>query len=339
MRTGAARRLATLVFAALLTLAAGACASTAAPPPPAAAPTSIGVPNRLPDVREITAGSRAITATPNPDWAVAANGSVWIAGVGPGLQRYDTTTGAVIGEVAIYSVCSAMDHGYESIWVMSCDYSSPKLVRIDAATGTACAEIAIPARLPAESSVGAGEGAVWLLTSGSPRQLLAVNPATNTVARTLSAPEGARAVRAGLGAVWVTTTTPGQVVRLDPATGQTLAAIKVGRDASFLAVGPDAVWAMSASDATVSRIDPTTNTLTATITVSSSAVSGGDIAAAADAVWVRVTDDALAVRIDPHTNTVVDRLGPPAGSGGLAIADTSVWFTAHDTHTIWQLPR
>jgi DNA-binding beta-propeller fold protein YncE len=29
----------------------------------------------------------------------------------------------------------------------------------------------------------------------------------------------------------------------------------------------------------VSRIDPTTNTLTATITVSSSAVSGGDIAA------------------------------------------------------------
>jgi DNA-binding beta-propeller fold protein YncE len=137
----------------------------------------------------------------------------------------------------------------------------------------------------------------------------------------------------------VTTTTPGQVVRLDPATGQTLAAIKVGRDASFLAVGPDAVWAMSASDATVSRIDPTTNTLTATITVSSSAVSGGDIAAAADAVWVRVTDDALAVRIDPHTNTVVDRLGPPEGSGGLAIADTSVWFTAHDTHTIWQLPR
>jgi virginiamycin B lyase len=340
MRTGTAQQLGTLVTAALLTLGAGACGTTAAPPPPAAAPTSIGgVPNRLPDVREITAGSRAITATPNPDWAVAANGSVWIAGVGPGLHRYDTTTGAVTGQVAIYSVCSAMDYGYESIWVMSCDYNSPKLVRIDAATGTASAEIAIPARLPAESSVGAGEGAVWLRTSGDPRRLIAVDPTTNTVARTLPAPDGAKAVRAGLGAVWVTTTTPGQVVRLDPTTGQTLATIKVGRDASFLAVGPDAVWAISASDATVSRIDPTTNTLTATITVSSSAVSGGDIAAAADAVWVRVTDDALAVRIDPHTNAVVDRLGPPAGSGGLAIADTSVWFTAHDAQTIWQLPR
>jgi virginiamycin B lyase len=339
MRTPTARRPGTLVAAALLTLAAGACATTAAPPPPGPAPTSAGVPDTLPDLREIAAGSRALTATPNPDWAVAAAGSVWISGVGPGLQRFDATTGALAGEVAIYSVCSAMDHGYESIWVMSCDYSSPKLVRIEAATGTSSAEIAIPARLPAESSVGAGEGAVWLLTSGSPRHLLAVDPATNTVARTLPAPDGAKAVRAGLGSVWVTTTTPGQVVRLDPTAGQTLATIKIGRDASFLAVGPDAVWAISASDATVSRIDPTTNTVAATIRVSSGAVSGGDIAAAADAVWVRVTDDALAVRIDPDTNTVVDRLGPPAGSGGVAIADTSIWITAHDVQTIWQLPR
>ena len=339
MRTATARRLGALVVAALLILATGACAATPAPPPPAPGPTSAGVPDALPDLRDIAAGSRAIAATPNPDWAVTAAGSVWVAGVGPGLQRYDATTGAVTGEVAIYSVCSAMDHAFESIWAVSCDYGSPRLVRIDAATGTASAEIAIPARLPAESSVGAGEGAVWLLTSGSPRQLLVVDPDTNTVARTLAAPEGARAVRAGLGAVWVTTTTPGQVVRLDPATGQTMATIKIGRDASFLAVGPDAVWAISASDATVSRIDPTTNTLTATIKASSSAISGGDIAATADAVWVRVTDDALAVRIDPRTNTVVDRLGPPAGSGGLAIADTSVWITAHDTQTIWQLPR
>ena len=197
----------------------------------------------------------------------------------------------------------------------------------------------MPARLPAESSVGAGEGAVWLLTSGSPRQLIAVDPATNAVARTLSAPEGAKAVRAGLGAVWVSVATPGQVVRIDPASGQTLATIEVGRDASFLAVGPDAVWVISPSDATVSRVDPTTNTVTATITVSSGGVSGGAIAASADAVWVRVVDDALAVRIDPRTNAVVDRLGPPAGSGGLTIADTSVWFTAHDKQSIWRLPR
>ena len=160
-------------------------------------------------------------------------------------------TGAVTGELPIYSVCSAMDQGFGSVWVVSCDNSSPKLVRVDAATGASTAEIPMPARLPLNSSVGAGEGAVWLLTAGSPRQLLAVDPGTNTVARTLPAPEGANALRAGLGAVWVSIATPGQVARLDPASGQVVATTNVGSNASFLAVGPDAIWVISPSDATV----------------------------------------------------------------------------------------
>ena len=107
---------------------------------------------------------------------------------------------------------------------------------------------------------------------------------------------------------------------------------------SFLAVGPDAVWVISPSDATVSRVDPATNTVTSTIKVSSG-ISGGDIAASSDAVWVRGTEVALAVRIDPQTNAVVDRLGPLAGSGGVAVTDTSVWLTAHDIQSIWRLPQ
>ena len=339
MRAAAARRLSMLVAAALLALAGVACGSTPASPPSVTAPTS-GERDPLPAVRDITeSGASTIAASPSPDWAVAAAGSVWVSGVGRGLQRYDATSGAASGEVAIYSVCSAMDQGFGSIWAMSCDYSSPKLVRIDATTGASTAEIPIPARLPAESSVGVGEGAVWLLTSGSPRQLLAVDPASNTVARTFPAPEGAKAVRAGLGSVWVSVATPGQVVRLDPGSGQIMATVAVGRSASFLALGPDAVWVIDAAAATVSRVDPATNTVTATITVSSGPISGGDIAASADAVWVRVTDDALAVRIDPHSNAVIHRLGPSAGSGGIAITDTSVWITAHDTQSIWRLPR
>jgi streptogramin lyase len=339
MRAAPVRRLGTLVAGALLGLLAGACAAPAGPPP-AAAPLTSRESDALPVLRDITAiGASTIKASPSPDWAVAAAESVWVAGAGPGLQRYDATTGALTGELAIYSVCSAMDQGFGSIWAMSCDYSSPKLIRIDASTGASAAEIPIPARLPAESSVGAGEAAVWLLTSGSPRRLLAVDPGTNTVARTLPAPDGATAVRAGLGAVWVSVAAPGQLVRLDPASGQVVATIDVGPSASFLAVGPDAVWVISPSNATVSRVNPATNTVTATITVSSSAISGGDVAASSDAVWVRGTKDALAVRINPQTNTVVDRLGPVAGSGGVAITDTSVWLTAHDIQSIWRLPE
>ena len=43
--------------------------------------------------------------------------------------------------------------------------------------------------------------------------------------------------------------------------------------------------------------------------------------------------------IDPQANAVVDRLGPLAGSGGIAITDTSVWITAHDVQSIWRLPQ
>ena len=342
MRAATARGLGVLFVAALVGLPAAACGTTPGSPPTAAAPTSgSGEPDDLPVPRDITtSGAMTIAASPNPDWAVAAAGSVWVSGVGPGLQRYDATTGAVTAELEIYSVCSAMDEGLGSIWAMSCDYGSPKLVRIDAATGASTAEIPMPARLPAESSVGAGEGAVWLLTSGGPRQLLAVDPGTNAVARTLPAPEGAKAVRAGLGAVWVSVSTLGQVVRLDPASGQVVATVAVGRGASFLSLGPDALWVINASDGTVSRLDPATNSVTATIKVSSGGISGGDIAASSDAVWVRVTDDALAVRIDPRTNAVVDRLGPATGSGGVAIADASVWITAHDSQkAIWRLDR
>ena len=79
--------------------------------------------------------------------------------------------------------------------------------------------------------------------------------------------------------------------------------------------------------------------MTARIRVSLGGISGGDIAATADAVWVRVTKDALAVLINPQTNAVVDRVGPSAGSGGIAVADASVWITAHDRQSIWRLPR
>ena len=324
---------------ALLAFPASACAANPAPPPVASAPTSAEA-GPLPAPRDIVAsGASTITARPFPDWAVAVARSVWVAGVGPGLQRYDAMTGAPTGEVAISSVCSAMDQGFESIWAVSCDENSPTLVRIDARTGASTARIPAPARLAAESSVGAGEGAVWILTSGNPSQLIAVDPNTNTVARTIPAPTGAVAVRAGLGSVWVSLGTPGQVARLDPASGQVLATVGVGRGASFLALGPDAVWVINAADGTVSRVDPATNTVTSTIRVSSGKVSGGDIAATANAVWVRVTEDALAVRIDPRTNAVVERLGPSAGSGGVAIADTSVWITAHDTLSIWRVPQ
>jgi YVTN family beta-propeller protein len=346
MRAGIFRRCGIGVAVLLLALPLAACAtgattSAATGPTPtsaAAGPTSTPA-DPLPVARDIAAaGATRIEATPNPEWAVAAAGSVWIAGVGKGVRRYDAATGAAGSEVAVYSVCSLMDYGFESVWAVSCDLTSPALVRIDARTGAAVATIPLPGRLPADSSIGAGEGGVWLLTSGRPPQLVMVDPTTNTVTRSFPAPPGAIAVRTGFGSVWVSVATPGQLIRLDPTSGQVVATVPVGRGASLLAAGPDAMWVINASDGSVSRVDATTNAVTATIKVAAKGIDG-DIAVAADAVWVRVEDDdAMAVRIDPRANTV-DRYGPGSGSGGIAIADDSVWITAAKTFSIWRLPR
>ena len=145
----------------------------------------------------------------------------------------------------------------------------------------------------------------------------------------------------GFGAVWVTntgaprTTAPGSVQRIDPATNQVVATIPVGPVPRFLAAGEGAVWTLNQGDGTVSRINPATNTVAATIAADVPG-GGGDIAAGGGRVWVRA-GLVLLQAIDPSTNRVVDRYGPPAGSGAVRVANGFVWVTAHDRQTVWVL--
>ncbi len=282
-------------------------------------------------------GGLRFEGTPQPDWAAAAGGVVWVAGVGAGVGWYDGATGRFDRGLPVLSVCSAMDVAFGSVWVPSCSPAS--LTRIDPESRKVIATIKLPAEyLAEESSVAAGEGAVWLLDDSARPKLLHVDPRSNKVLGKVAAPAGAAALRAGLGGLWVTVYDPGRLLRLDPRTGRKVATIDVGEGARFLALGPDAVWVMNQTDGSVSRVDPRTGKVVATIEVSSQPIQGGDIAASSDAVWVR-TEEALAVRIDPATNEVTQRVGPAAGSGGVAIAEDAVWFTAHDVGAVWRLPK
>jgi virginiamycin B lyase len=293
----------------------------------------------LPAERDIeTTHAMKINAAPSPDWALVAGGHVWVAGVEPGLARYDTATGQRQGGLPIQDVCLAMDVGFGSLWAASCTPGRPMLHRVDVNSGRLMASVELPDSGPAEeSSVGAGEGGVWVLSRGVPQHLIVVDPSSNKVLRIFPAPENAAALRVGLGGVWVTTNS-GNLVRLDPGTGMVIATIPVGEGARFLALSSKAVWVMNQQDGTVSRVDPASNGVVATIKVSSAAIDGGDIAASDRAVWVRVSD-VLAAKIDPQTNKVIDRLGPPAGSGSVAIAEDSVWITAHDVTSLWRVPQ
>lgn len=274
-----------------------------------------------------------------PDWLTADGENVWIAGdgVGEGVARMNSH-GKLDLTAAVGTVCAAMDIGYGSLWVPSCD--DQKVLRIDLATGRVDARIAVPGEgMFPESSVAAGENGVWVLSGTAKPELVRIDPATNKVANTWPMPERAAAVRAGLGSVWVTVNglPHAQLLQVDPDTGRVSARIRVGLGPRFLTVGAGAVWVMNQADGTVSRVDPQDGTVTATVTVSQYGISGGDIAAADNSVWVRISDP-LAVEIDPTTNTAVTQLGPSVESGSVAIGSTDVWFSVEINNSIYRLP-
>ena len=191
-----------------------------------------------------------------------------------------------------------------------------------------------------ELSIAAGAGSIWLLTD-SAGVLSRIDPETNKVTATIPVAANSFAAAFGFGAVWVTntgaprTTAPGSVQRIEPATNHVVATIPVGPVPRFLAAGEGAVWTLNQGDGTVSRINPATNSVAATIAADVPG-GGGDIAAGGGRVWVRA-GRVLLQAIDPSTNRVVDRFGPPAGSGAVRVANGFVWVTAHDTQTVWVL--
>lgn len=278
------------------------------------------------------AGALAIPATPGTDWAVVIDGNAWIAGTGAGIGVFDAT-GELVGSIAVRGWCAAMDTGFGAVWSASCEPSG--LIRIDAATDEVDRiRFDEPIR-DSEASVGAGEGAVWIVVGELADTLLGIDPETLEVAHRFTIPINSAAVRAGLGAVWVTRPFSQELLRVDPASGETTA-IPVGPGPRFLALGEGAVWVMNQRDGSVSRVDPTSATVTATIDVGRE-IRGGDIAVGGGSVWVRGGPELLA-RIDPATNAVSERYGPDAGSGSVAADDDAVWITAHDVETIWRLP-
>ena len=331
--------------AALLIVGAamGACAGPApsdSPPPSAtASPSPLASASRSIAVdapRDIeAAGATRIHVDGEPDWLALAGGSAWAAVVG-GVRRLDGTTGEPDGLVPIPgTICLAFDVGFDSLWAGSCDRHL--IARIDPATGSLDTPfIDLPvAGLQEEGSIGVGESGVWLISSD--HELVSVDPVTNRVDGTWPLPESAAGARVGLGWVWVTVPATDGLLRIDPADPQTSKSIKVGDAPRFLATGVDAVWVMNQGDGSVSRVDGD-GTVVATVDVSAVPIHGGDITVGGGLVWVRIEQD-LVVTIDPATNEVVDRYGPPSGSGSVAVDDDAAWVSAHDTASVYRLPR
>jgi virginiamycin B lyase len=320
----------------LLTAAAPGNVGDTAATPTATPSTTTATPS-LPEIQDIeVAGALVISTSGNADWVTVAGDSAWVASVGTGIIRYDLTTGDMLDEILIpgNDICLAMDEGFGSLWAVDCVDNT--LVRIDVVTGVLDHTIDLPFAIRGESSVAVGEDGVWMLSDGTQPELVRIDPTTNAVADTLSAPSGATAVRAGDGSLWITRAGTGQLIRVDPGTGEELAVIDVAPGSIFLAYGEGGVWTMGSTTGDVVHVDPATNSVVATIPTGGR-VEGGDIAVGGGYVWARISD-ALIAQIDPATDTVIARYGPATSSGSADADDQAVWVSDFLAQTVWRLP-
>lgn len=274
------------------------------------------------------------------DFLVADGDQVWATNSGR-VEKLQRDSALPVLSTPVPRPCGAMEIGFGSVWVANCQDVS--LYRINRETGRVEATIATGlADRRGELSVAVGAGSVWLLTDTA-GVLSRVDPATNQVVAQIKVAPNSFAAVFGFGSVWITntgaprTSAPGAVQRIDPTTNRVVATIPVGPTPRFLAAGEGGVWTLNQADGTVSRIDPKTNAVVATIPADVPGF-GGDIAAGAGRVWVRASK-LLLQAIDPASNRVVERYGPPAGSGAVRVAGNYVWVTAHDIQTVWVLKR
>lgn len=270
-------------------------------------------------------GARTLPARPFADFAVTAGDGVWLSGVAPGAVRY-AASGAITARTRIPGeVVQALAATPESVWVPSLNPNI--LFRLDATTGAVLDRARLPASPVAEAVVGvAGDRAYVLVEPSEPRIAVVEG---DEVVEEIAAPEGAVAVRAGVGSLWVPTSED-TVERYDLGSGS-WTSVPVGPAPRFLDVGFGAVWVMNQGDGSVSRIDPRSEEVEQ-IAMAGVPIQGGDLTVGAGAVWLRT--DYLVIRIDPRTRRATHVIEPPPGSASAAAADDFLLISNHDHNAV-----
>lgn len=274
-------------------------------------------------------GARTLPARPFADFAVAVGDGVWLSGVGPGAVRY-APSGAITARTRIPGeVVQALAATPEHVWVPSLNPSA--LFRLDATTGEVLERVPLPASPVAEAAVGAAGDRAYVLVEPSEPRIAVVEG--GAVVEEVETPEGAVAVRAGFGSLWVPTS-EGTVERYDLGSGS-WTSVPVGPRPRFLDVGFGAVWVMNQGDGSVSRIDPRSGE-SEQLAMTGLAIGGGDLTVGGGAVWLRT--DSVVVRIDPRTRRATHVIGPPPGSASAAATDDFLLISNHDHEAVHVVP-
>jgi len=275
------------------------------------------------------------------DWLTADEESVWLSGASS-VKQLDARTGRTLTTTKIAeNPCLGSDLGYGAIWTATCRPGG--LVRLDPETGEVTDRISIPG-LPslegANGTIAAGAGGIWLVVDDrgcEDCRLVRVDPGTLDVEDSARLEAGSAGVVVAAGSVWVTNPIADVLQMVDPDREGSVKKIPVGEGPRFVAAGEGGVWTHDELGGSVTKVDPTSGEVIATITADELAGEGGDVAVGGGSVWIR-TGSTLLIRIDPSTDQVVERFGPRAGNGGVAVTAGAVWLSAYDRDTVWRLP-
>lgn len=294
----------------------------------------------LPDAQSIRqAGGEALEASTSVDWVRVANGKTWVSGLGRGVGVYAARTGRSLGSVAVpQGPCASMTSGFGAVWTLTCDTLG--VARIDARSRKMTGHVPLPVSPEGESTVGAGEGAVWAVIDGENcvRCLLArIDPESLEVTDRFPLSFDATAVRAGQGGVWLAAFSRNVVIRLDPTTGEEVARIAVAQGPRFLDVGDEGVWVMAQAAGALCQIDPADNSLVGCAVLDPGGVRGGDLTLGDGFVWFRGTS-ALVAQVDAASGALVRRIGAAEGSGSAAAGAGQLWISAHDVSRLYRVP-
>ena len=298
-----------------------------------------------------SAGMEEFDIPRNPQQMATDGTTLWILHRGGPISRRDATTGADLGTITGVPLGYTVERpevAFGSLWVTTA--ATDTLWRIDAATGNVAASIKIPGDIttqldkggdhPETANVTASDRSVWVLTRGSERRFVEIDPSTNTVVRQVPAPSRAWTIRYGFGSLWTVNLddTGETLVRVDPVDGRQLASIpSVGITDLGFSFG--SIWSaeLIGADEAITRYDPSTNQPTAEIVYPSAGVFATDFSFAGGYVWANAPGAGL-TRIDPATNRIVARYIEATGGGGTATTDTAVWVVNTSMPKLYRLP-
>ena len=275
-------------------------------------------------------GAKTVKAAPFADFAAAVGGGVWVSGVAPGAVRYDDPSGAITARARVPGEVGQALAATLSEVLVPVSYPAI-LLRLDATTGEVRARVKLPDSPLSEAAAGVDGDTGYVLVDPLEPRIVVVEG--ERVADEIPAPEGATAVRAGMGSLWVPTADD-TVERYTLRSGK-WTSIAVGPQPRFLDVGFGAAWVMNQGDGSVTRIDAQTGT-TEALPITGKSIGGGDLTVGADAVWLRT--DSQVARIDPRTRAVTHLINLPPGSASAAASGGLLVITNHDHDAVHLVP-